>query len=164
MGTEIERKFLLRDDGWYPGDGGSLCRQGYLVPGPPVSVRVRIMDGKAMLNIKAAADALRTTIVRDEFEYPIPIEDAEMMLQNLCEGHLIEKTRYRVPFAGMIWEIDRFEGVNAGLVVAEIELDREDQTFPMPPWLGREVSHDPRYLNASLCRHPYTLWPPAWIV
>jgi len=156
MGVEIERKFLLKDDGWYTGVDGSSCRQGYLMACPPVSVRVRIMDGKAMLNIKAAEP--QTAIVRSEFEYPIPLEDAETMLQNLCSGYLIEKTRYRVPFDEMTWEIDRFEGVNEGLVVAEIELEHENQTFSIPPWLGREVSDDPRYLNSSLSRHPYTLW------
>lgn len=159
MAKEIERKFLLKDSRWDSGARGVSCQQGYLLAGRTAAVRVRIMDGRATLNVKGVAAASPNAVVRDEFEYPIPLEDAEIMLANLCKGCLIEKTRYRVPFGGMTWAIDRFSGANAGLVIAEIELDHADQPFPKPPWLGAEVSHDARYLNTSLCRHPYTSWP-----
>ena len=155
MGTEIERKFLVKDDRWRAGASeGRRYRQGYLVVGPPMAIRVRIAGDKALLNIKKAT----REIARDEFEYPIPLEDAEAILAGLCEGHIIEKTRYKVPFGGLTWEIDVFEGVNAGLVAAEVELDSETQRFERPAWLGEEVSRDARYLNSSLSRNPYTLW------
>ena len=158
MGIEIERKFLVSNDSWRragaPNAAPVSCRQGYLAGGPPVAVRVRIMGGKATLNIKKAT----LEISRDEFEYRIPENDAEQMLNNLCEGHIIEKTRFRIEYGGKIWEIDEFGGANAGLVVAEIELDRPDEVFTTPPWLGPEVSGDPRYLNSSLSRCPYSLW------
>jgi len=154
MATEIERKFLVKGDGWRRNARAAACRQGYLAAGPPVAVRIRIMDGNATLNIKKAT----LNIERLEFEYEIPKVDAEQMLDQLCEGYIIEKTRYRVQHAGMLWEIDEFAGANEGLVVAEIELERPDQEFEKPPWLDREVSGDPRYLNSSLSRKPYTLW------
>ncbi len=155
MGTEIERKFLVIDDSWRTGVRGVSCRQGYLCVGPPVAVRVRIMNGRGTLNIKKAT----LDITRDEFEYPIPIEDAEKLLADLCEGYAIEKTRHKTVFAGATWEIDEFHGENRGLVVAEIELSAPDQPFERPPWLGDEVSGDPRYLNSSLSRRPYSQWP-----
>lgn len=154
MGTEVERKFLVTGDSWRANAAAASCRQGYLAVGPPVAVRVRIMGGKATLNVKKAT----LDIVRDEFEYEIPEHDAEEMLNNLCEGYPIEKTRYRIEYGGKTWEIDEFGGANSGLVVAEIELDRPDELFLTPPWLGAEVSGDPRYLNSSLSRRPYSLW------
>ena len=154
MGLEIERKFLVVDDSWNTGAHGVHYRQGYLAVGPPVAIRVRVAGEQAILNIKKATLA----ITRDEFEYPIPLEDGQAILEHLCEGHVIEKTRYKVSFAGMTWEVDVFEGVNQGLVVAEIELRDEAQTLLRPPWVGEEVSGDPRYLNSSLSRHPYTEW------
>ena len=154
MGTEIERKFLVKDDTWREGAQGVRCRQGYMAGGPPVAVRVRIMGGVATLNIKKAT----VDITRDEFEYTIPLEDAEALLAGLCKGYPIEKTRYKVSFEGMLWEIDVFEGANEGLVVAEVELDDVDQYFDKPPWAGEEVSHDPRYLNTQLSRWPFAEW------
>lgn len=154
MATEIERKFLVTGDSWRKNARAAECRQGYLAAGPPVAVRIRIMDGKATLNIKKAT----LDIERLEFEYEIPTSDAEQMLDQLCEGCIIEKTRHRVEYAGEQWEVDEFAGANKGLIVAEIELDRPDQEFEKPPWLGQEVSGDPRYLNSSLSRKPYSLW------
>jgi adenylate cyclase len=154
MGYEIEHKFLVANEGWRVNAAGRTIRQGYLAVGPPVAIRVRISGDKAILNIKKAVLDVR----RDEFEYAIPLADANHLLANLCEGHIIEKTRYDVVYAGKRWEIDVFEGANAGLLVAEIELDAVGDPFDLPPWVGEEVSHDPRYLNSSLSLRPYTTW------
>ncbi|MBP8130880.1 MAG: CYTH domain-containing protein [Candidatus Hydrogenedentes bacterium] len=157
MGKEIERKFLIAGDTWRTGARGVSCRQGYLCVGPPVAVRVRVMGGRATLNIKRAT----LDITRDEFEYPIPAEDAEALLAGLCQGYLVEKTRYRIAFGGHVWEVDEFHGLNAGLLVAEIELNTPDEPFARPPWVGSEVSGDPRYLNSSLTTRPYCQWSAA---
>jgi len=157
MGTEIERKFVVTGDGWRQGATGVAMRQGYLVTGPPVSVRVRIAGEDARLNIKKAVGEV-TNIVRHEFEYPIPLADAEAMLDALAEGHSVEKTRYRVDYQGALFEVDVFEGLNAGLVVAEIELETPEQAFPKPPWLGEEVSGNRRYLNSALSITPFSSW------
>lgn len=154
MGTEIERKFLVTHDGWRLEGAGDRCVQGYLAFGPPVAVRVRIMAGIATLNVKTAA----VSITRHEFEYEIPSADAEALLATSCHGAAIEKTRHCVDYGGKTWEVDVFEGANAGLIVAEIELDSEDGPFERPPWLGEEVSGDPRYLNTSLCQRSYSQW------
>ncbi len=155
MSREIERKFLVTDDRWMLGATGVRFRQGYLAVGPPASVRVRIAGGKAFLNIKEST----IDISRREFEYPLPLEDAQTMLDALRQSELIEKTRYEVLHAGMRWEIDVFEKQNAGLVVAEIELSHREQEFDPPPWLGNEISGDPRYFNSSLSITPYSKWP-----
>lgn len=154
MGKEIERKFLVKDDRWRSGAHSMRCDQGYLAAGPPVSVRVRIMDGRAVLTIKKGAG----DIVRDEYEYPIPLADAHDMLRELCEGCPIEKTRYIVMHEGHKWEIDVFHGHNEGLTVAEVELKEKEEPFVNPPWLGEEVSGDLRYLNSHLAKHPFCLW------
>lgn len=154
MGKEIERKFLLANQDWQDGSEGKSLRQGYLCLGPPVAVRVRVGGGEAVINVKKATVAL----TRDEFEYAIPLADAEEMLAGLCVGSIIEKVRYKMHYKGCTWEIDVFHGANAGLLVAEVELESEDQPFEKPPWLGREVSHDPRYLNTHLSLQPYTAW------
>lgn len=119
-----------------------------------MAVRVRVMGDKGTVNIKKATVA----VTRDEFEYPIPVADVEEILDRFCMGHVIEKTRYKLPYAGLTWEIDEFEGANKGLIVAEVELEDEEQAFEKPPWVGEEVSGDPRYLNTGLVRHPYTEW------
>lgn len=155
MPKEIERKFLLKDDGWRAAaDSGTHFRQGYLGASPQASVRVRVEGERANLNIKSAT----LGISRQEYEYPIPLKDAEEMLDSLCEGPLVEKTRYYLHHGGHEWEIDLFAGDNAGLVVAEIELSREDEPFEHPPWLGREVSGLARYYNVCLVQHPYKAW------
>jgi adenylate cyclase len=154
MAKEIERKFLVNDMTWRDGAIGTEYWQGYLCLGPPVAVRVRVSQDKAVLNIKRAT----MNITRDEFEYAIPLQEGRDILDHLCEGYLIHKTRYEVDFDGHVWEIDVFHGHNEGLVVAELELQAEDEPFARPPWLGEEVSHDRRYLNASLARYPYVEW------
>jgi len=150
MGIEIERKFLVKDDSWRAeADEGMACRQGYLVAEKERTVRVRTMGTKAFLTIKGAAAG----ISRAEFEYEIPLPDAEALL-GLCGGAVVEKMRHRVRHSDMVWEVDVFGGRHAGLVLAEIELEREDQEFEMPGWAGKEVSADPRYCNAVLARPP----------
>lgn len=146
MATEIERKFLVQGDAWRKdADTGRACRQGYLLAEKEKTVRVRIIGTEAFLTIKGAMQG----ISRAEFEYPIPVCDAEKLLA-LCGDAVIEKTRHRVSFAGNTWEVDLFHGRHAGLVLAEIELRSEGQTFEKPAWLGPEVSADPRYSNARL--------------
>ena len=155
MAEEIERKFLLRDERWRDAASHSnRLRQGYLAGGSGVVVRVRLSDGAAVLTIKGATEGIR----RLEYEYPVPAADAEEMLEQLCERPLIEKERFFVPWEGHLWEVDVFQGENAGLVLAEIELGHSDEAFARPPWLGPEVSGDPRYYNASLVRRPYREW------
>ncbi len=155
MAIEIERKFLLRNDSWREQGGpGTPYRQGYLAGGTCSSVRARIEGNQANLNIKSGDLSIRRT----EYEYPIPLKDAQEILDNLCPGGIIEKTRYRVLHAGHVWEIDVFVGDNQGLVVAEIELQHEDEEFERPDWLGEEVSDDPRYYNVNLVACPYKDW------
>ena len=154
MGLEIERKFLVIGDQWKEGATGSFLRQGYLSLHPDRVVRIRIENDQAMLNIKKN----QTGLVRHEWEYPVPVEDAAFFLENMCEKSLIEKKRYRIPYAGMLWEVDEFFGENADLVVAEIELESEDQHFEKPAWAGEEVTHDLRYYNSQLIQNPYRLW------
>jgi len=155
MAEEIERKFLVRSDRWRPPpDGGTRFRQGYLSTEPERVVRVRLAGDSAYLTIKGPTVGVR----RLEFEYPIPPADAETMLDLLCLRPLIEKTRYLVPWQGRTWEIDVFEGDNAGLTMAEIELPSADAELALPPWVDREVSDDPRYFNSNLARRPYQLW------
>ena len=154
MGTEIERKFLVNDSSWKRNIQAVRCRQGYLCLGSGTTVRVRTMAGKGYLTVKGGGDG----ITRKEYEYTIPITDAEEMLDDLCAKPLIEKNRYYVEYDGMVWEIDEFFGENSGLVVAEVELEREDQMFSLPLWVGREVSGDPRFYNVSLVRNPYSGW------
>lgn len=154
MPLEIERKFLVTHDGWRRSDGGVRYRQGYLSTDPGRSVRVRSGAGKTFITIKG----LTVNSTRPEYEYPIPLEDAEELLDTLCLKPLIEKTRHVVEHAGLRWEVDEFEGVNAGLVIAEVELGSADQRIDLPDWVGKEVTDDPRYYNASLIEHPYSTW------
>lgn len=154
MTIEIERKFLVRDESWRTLAQGAPLRQGYLNSHPDRTVRVRIEGSSAMLTIKS-----RTVgATRGEWEYPIPLDEATQLLDRVCERPIIDKTRYRIMHQGMLWEVDEFHGDNAGLVVAEIELATEDQPFDKPDWVGEEVTHDSRYFNASLLRHPYKDW------
>lgn len=156
MGLEIERKFLINNDNWRnDADDGCACRQGYLV-GPGISsVRVRIQGDTANLNIKSGHPGVR----RQEYEYAIPLDEAEELLQTLCEQPIIEKTRYIVPAGEHHWEIDVFAGDNQGLQVAEIELNSEDEAFERPEWLGEEVSEQQRYYNIYLSAQPFKSWP-----
>ena len=153
MGVEIERKFLVKSDAWRAdADAGRRCIQGYLISQGKKVLRVRHIGERAFLTIKGP----RKGISRVEFEYEIPVSDAEELLA-MCNTR-VEKTRYRVSFAGMIWELDCFSGANEGLTLAEIEFETEDQPFERPAWLGKEVSADPRYHNARLARHPFSTW------
>jgi len=154
MGVEIERKFLLANDGWRGLGQPTLMRQGYLCADPERTVRVRIEGERAVITIKSKA----TGASRGEWEYAIPVPDAAELLDGLCEQPLVEKIRHRIPHAGHVWEVDEFLGLNAGLVVAEIELGAEDEAFARPDWIGREVTGEKRYYNSSLIRHPYSLW------
>ncbi len=153
MPIEIERKFLLKNDSWRPGAGGSEYRQGYLAADAERSVRVRQSGQKAWLAVKGAGEG----IARLEFEYEIPVADAEELLK-LCRPTIIEKTRYLLRQGKHCWEIDEFHGDNEGLLLAEIELDDADEAFDKPDWLGEEVTHDPRYYNAMLSTNPYCRW------
>src|SRR3989337_798246 len=155
MAQEIERKFLVIGDAWRNQASSSVhFRQGYLADAAKCSVRVRVSDDKGYLNLKSAT----LDIKRTEYEYEIPKHDAEEMLARFCEYPLIEKTRHHVQYADHLWEIDVFAGANAGLVVAEIELDDIDESFSRPGWLGQEVSNDPRYYNVCLVKHPFKDW------
>ncbi|MCM0082428.1 CYTH domain-containing protein [Geomonas sp. Red32] len=154
MAKEIERKFLVTGDEWREGAAAIHTRQGYLSSGPECTVRVRLQGEKAFLTIKGKTQG----VSRDEYEYPIPPEDAAEMLDNLCPSPQVEKNRYHVTYAGIQWEVDEFLADNAGLIVAEVELESEDQQVELPPWAGEEVSHDPKYRNVSLVRHPFSTW------
>ena len=154
MATEIERKFLVKGNEWRSLATGTLYRQGYLSRKKGCSVRVRLVGNQGYLTIKGLTQGCS----RAEYEYPIPGEDAQEMLANLCETPLIEKTRYKIEHAGLIWEVDEFAGENQGLIIAEVELTDENQSIELPDWIGKEVSEDPRYYNANLVQHPYSQW------
>ncbi len=155
MAIEIERKFLVRDDTWRAQvESASLIAQGYLVAEPGITVRVRRRGDQGFLTIKGAAEG----IGRSEFEYQIPLADAQALLRDLCVRPPLEKVRHLIPFAGHLWELDVFAGANAGLVMAEIELTAEDEPFDLPDWAGDEVTGDPRYFNAYLAHHPFSTW------
>lgn len=155
MAVEIEHKFLVRDERWRREVERSVrMRQGYLTSDTRCSVRVRVAGNQGHLNVKSGTLGIQ----RSEYEYPIPLAEAEEILDTLCEQPLLEKTRHFVRFGGHLWEIDEFEGDNAGLIVAEVELSRIDEPFDLPDWLGADVSHDIRYYNSQLARHPYRTW------
>lgn len=154
MGKEIERKFLVNGDAWRSLANGTWCRQGYLNSARERTVRIRTTGDRAFLAIKGPT----VGPTRAEYEYEIPVADCDAMLDALAEKPVIEKKRYKVPFAGLTWEIDEFSGDNAGLIVAEVELESEGQTFRKPEWAGEEVTADPRYFNSNLIKHPYSKW------
>jgi adenylate cyclase len=154
VGVEIERKFLLSGDGWMRLGEPVFFRQGYLSSHKERVVRVRIEGERAVLTIKGA----NRGAARGEWEYPIPVADAAELLDGLCEQPLIEKYRRRIAVGGHVWEVDEFLGANAGLVVAEIELQTEDEPFDKPDWVGEEVTADPRYLNSNLIKNPFSRW------
>lgn len=155
MAIEIERKFLLKDDSWRElADEGKQYCQGYLTEAGPGSVRVRIEGSDAKLNIKSAT----LNMSRLEFEYAIPLDEAKEILESICIKPLIEKIRFLVWFDEKCWEIDVFMGDNEGLIVAEIELENEDEDITLPDWIGEEVTADRRYYNVSLVSHPYKDW------
>ena len=151
MGQEIERKFLVAGDGWKSlAERSARLQQGYLSTSAKATVRVRIFDDtRAVLTLKGPSDGRS----RAEFEYDIPLDDARELME-LAQPHIVEKRRYDVPFEGHVWEVDVFENRHEGLVLAEVEMDSADEHVVMPPWIGREVTEDDRYANASLSRNP----------
>lgn len=154
MGVEIERKFLLKGDGWRSlGHPVRYC-QGYLNRSKERTIRVRMEGEKGYLTIKGISRGAKRT----EYEYEIPEVDCRAMLNDLVEKPVIEKNRTRIGYKGMVFEIDEFFGENRGLIIAEVELASEDQTIELPDWIGREVTHDPRYYNSNLVLYPYTKW------
>lgn len=155
MALEVEHKFLLANEDWRNQVEHSVYyKQGYLSGSPLVSVRVRISDTQAWLNIKSATIGNH----RQEFEYEIPLADADTILDDLCQKPLIEKTRHFVKHAEHVWEIDEFMGDNAGLIVAEVELSQIGESFEKPAWIGVEVTEDLRYYNNNLVQNPYKNW------
>lgn len=152
MAIEIERKFRVTGTGWRTADGVRYT-QGYLNRDKARTVRVRLAGQQAWLTIKGATSGA----TRAEFEYAIPVADAAALLQ-LCDGPLIDKTRYTQTVGNTVWEVDEFHGDNSGLVVAEVELAGEDDAFNRPDWLGEEVTHDPRYFNSALITRPFNSW------
>lgn len=153
MAEEIERKFLVRDDSWRAAGHARRMVQGYLSLDPERTVRVRIAGEEAWLTVKGRTHGC----TRVEHEFKLPLDVAEEMM-GLCLPGVIEKTRHEIRVGGHLWEVDEFQGRNAGLVVAEIELETESEAFEKPDWLGEEVTGDPRYYNASLTENPFSLF------
>ncbi len=155
MAIEIERKFLVRSNEWRTLGTGTLYRQGYIsTQAQTTTVRVRIVSDHAYLTIKGKTQGQ----ARAEFEYPIPLADAQIMLETLCDRPLIEKFRYRILLGDLVWEVDEFRGDNAGLIIAEVELIEENQIIELPDWIGQEVTHELKYYNVSLAQDPYCRW------
>lgn len=165
MGKEIEHKFLTKSNAYRQLGSGTFYRQGYIPTLNGMTVRVRIAGTRAFVTFKDHAVGL----TRHEFEYEVPVEEAQQMLNLMCSPEQIQKTRYIVPACDGIapdgsivknlhWEIDEFGGENEGLVVAEIEVPEEGTTFTLPDWIGPEVTGDHRYYNSQLCKHPYKSW------
>lgn len=152
---EVERKFLIRDDGWRAAaDDGIVIRQGYLTNEQGLSVRVRQKGDKGYLTIKAGRDARS----RYEYEYEIPLADAQELLSRHAQGGTLDKRRHHVRHGGHVWEIDVFAGQNQGLLIAEVELKSADENVDIPAWAGPEVTGDPRFFNAYLVRRPFKSW------
>lgn len=157
MAKEIERRFLVREargNEWEKNIKGVPYRQGYLSSDKDRIVRVRLVGEKAWLTVKG----ITSGISKHEFDYPIPDKDAAKMLDEICEKPLIEKTRYKVIHGGLEWDIDVFKGENEGLILAEVELESEEQNIKLPPWAGMEVSNDPKYFNSNLVKLPFKSW------
>ncbi len=154
MAQEIERKFLVADPRFLQERDGIYLKQGYIPGRMRSAARIRIKGDVGFITLKGET----TGISRCEYEYEIPLRDAEEMLELFCAKPFIEKTRYEIEYEGMLWEVDVFHGENEGLVLAEVELEHEQQGFVAPLWIGEEVSHDGRYFNASLALNPYKSW------
>jgi len=158
MAVEIERKFLVTSDDWrHAARSSERLLQGYVANTPRCSVRLRVGGEQAWLSLKS----MQPGTTRLEFEYPVPAQDAVEILEQLCDGTRIDKRRHRVEAGAHCFEVDEFLGDNAGLVVAEVELGAADESFVRPPWLGVEVTHEPRYYNVMLAREPFSAWAPA---
>jgi len=154
MGIEIEHKFLIDTDKLPSLSNGYTIKQGYIQTADHTTVRVRIRNQDAFLTIKGKSVGAS----RLEFEYPIPLQDANDMMDTLCQSSVIEKTRYLIEYERHTWEVDIFEGSNKGLVVAEVELESEDESFTLPSWVTKEVTDDIRYFNSNLVENPYCDW------
>lgn len=154
MAIEIERKFLVIRHKLPALQNGTLIQQAYIPTTNNTTVRIRLAGEQALLTIKTRA----INLTRLEYEYSIPVADAREILDEVCSAHLVEKQRYLVQHAGLTWEVDVFQGSNDGLIVAEVELEQEDQRVDLPPWAGEEVSHDLKYNNRSLATSPYNSW------
>jgi adenylate cyclase len=154
MAKEIERKFLMKNDSWRGLASGEHYRQGYLSTAKERTVRIRTVGHTGFITVKG----INTGATRSEYEYEIPFIDATEILEELCERPLIEKMRYRIPFAGLTWEVDEFEAENKGLITAEVELKEENQAVSIPDWIGQEVTGDPRYYNSNLVARPFSRW------
>jgi adenylate cyclase len=155
MGIEIERKFLVNKEKWsqVTKEKQSLYRQGYIVSDPEKTIRVRLTDTAAFLTIKG----LSVGISRTEFEYNIPVADAQQLLDDFCDS-VVSKIRYFITHDNKLWEVDEFLGENEGLMVAEIELESEDESFSLPGWVGKEVTSEKKYSNSNLAKNPYKNW------
>lgn len=154
MAEEIERKFLVKPRNWSELGPGLKIRQGYLCIAKERTVRARTYGERGYLTIKGTTSG----ISRSEYEYEIPYGDATEILEHLCLHPLIEKTRYRIPFAGHVFEVDEFDGANRGLTLAEVELKSADEKVELPDWIDREVSDDLRYFNSNLAQKPFSTW------
>ena len=155
MGLEIERKFLVDHEKWRKAvkPAGTHFRQGYLLNDDKRTIRVRVTDQQGFITLKGAT----TGITRKEYEYKIPVEDGNELLDGFARSE-IEKIRYRIDFADKLWEVDEFLGDNEGLIMAEIELHDEKDEFEKPGWITMEVSDDERYYNSYLSMHPFKKW------
>ncbi|KAA9346119.1 CYTH domain-containing protein [Adhaeribacter soli] len=155
MAVEIERKFLVNKVKWQEviKPEGSYLRQGYLLTDPEKTIRVRVKKETGYLTIKGKNEGA----TRAEYEYPIPVKDAEELLDKFASA-CITKVRYEIPVDGKVWEVDEFSGENAGLILAEIELNAEEESFTLPDWVSEEVTHDKRYYNSQLSLLPYKDW------
>lgn len=155
MAIEIERRFLVSGSQWrQSANTGTDYRQGYLSIDQERTIRVRVSNDGAYITVKGPMIGF----IRSEYEYSIPTQDAEQMLQTVCLQPIIEKTRYRLTYQDVDWEIDEFHSQNRGLIVAEVELEAENQVFEPPEWIGEEVTENPRYLNSQLVAHPFLEW------
>jgi CYTH domain-containing protein len=154
MGVEIEKKFLVKDNSWKQQATGVYYRQGYLSSHSERVVRIRTIENKGYLTIKGKS----VGAARTEYEYEIPLEDAIEMLTRICEKPVIEKTRYTLDYKGLLWEIDEFAAENKGLVIAEVELEDENQNIELPSWVGEEVTMQEKYYNSNLIKHPFSTW------
>ena len=154
MKKEIERKYLFNPGYKYLLKDGILFRQGYLYSDSLKTIRIRVLENSAFLCIKNKTG----DISRDEFEYQIPVDDANYLLKNFCLNFIVEKYRTKIKYNDLVWEIDNFIGENEGLLLAEVELESEDQIIALPEWVDKEVTFDSKYYNSSLSRNPYSKW------
>lgn len=154
MAQEIERKYLVKSADWPSMAAGIFYKQGYIATQNKIAVRVRIVGNRAFLTLKSE----NVGPSRLEFEYEIPVVDANSLIDKFCEKPLIEKTRYKIDYAGLTWEVDVFSGDNEGLTLAEVELESETQKIECPPWIAQEVTGDAKYYNSNLAKHPYNQW------